>query len=43
MPIPNFADPADLASYRVARELLLEHRLDDATFADAKSRFGEAR
>ena len=34
---PNFADPADRASYRVARELLLEHRLSDATFADAKS------
>ena len=33
---PNFADPADRASYRVARELLLEHRLSDATFKDAK-------
>jgi 4-carboxymuconolactone decarboxylase len=39
---PGFTDPADLASYRVARELLLEHRLSDATFADAKARFGEA-
>ena len=39
---PNFADAADRASYRVARELLLEHRLGDATFADAKSHFGEA-
>ncbi len=32
----------DLASYRVARELLQAHRLSDATFADAKARFGEA-
>jgi len=39
---PNFADPADRTSYRVARELLLEHRLSDATFVDAKARFGEA-
>lgn len=39
---PNFTDPADLASYRVARQLLLEHRVSDATFADAKARFGEA-
>jgi 4-carboxymuconolactone decarboxylase len=39
---PNFTDPADRASHRVARELLLEHRLSDATFTDAKSRFGEA-
>ena len=39
---PNFADAADRASYRIARELLLQHRLSDATFADAKARFGEA-
>ena len=39
---PNFADPADRASHRVARELLLEHRLSDTTFTGAKSRFGEA-
>jgi 4-carboxymuconolactone decarboxylase len=39
---PDLADAADRASYRVARELLLEHRLSDATFADAKARFGEA-
>ena len=39
---PKLTDPADLASYRVARELLQEHRLSDATFADAKARFGEA-
>ena len=35
-------DGDDLASYRVARELLQAHRLSDATFADAKARFGEA-
>lgn len=39
---PNFSDAADRASYRVARELLLEQRLSDATFADAKAHFGEA-
>ena len=39
---PSFADAADRTSYQVARELLLEHRLSDATFADAKTRFGEA-
>ena len=39
---PDLAEPADRASYRVARELLLEHRLSDATFAHAKACFGEA-
>jgi 4-carboxymuconolactone decarboxylase len=39
---PDFSGPDDLASYRVARELLRAHRLSDATFADAKDRFGEA-
>jgi len=38
---PKLTDPADLASYRVACELLREHQLSDATFADAKARFGE--
>ena len=39
---PGFTEPADRASYSVARELLLEHKLSDATFADAKRCFGEA-
>jgi 4-carboxymuconolactone decarboxylase len=39
---PELSDPADRASYRIARELLNEHRLSDATFADGKARFGEA-
>ena len=39
---PHLTDPADQASYRVARELLGEHRLSDATFEGAKARFGEA-
>jgi len=40
--VPDLTEPADLASYRVACELMREHRLSDATFADAKRRFGEA-
>jgi len=39
---PGFLDAADIASYRVASELLLQHRVSDATFADAKDRFGES-
>jgi len=38
---PILTEPADRASYRVARELMLERRVSDATFADAKARFGE--
>jgi len=38
---PTLTD-ADAVSYRVALELLHEHRLSNATFADAKARFGEA-
>jgi 4-carboxymuconolactone decarboxylase len=39
---PNFADAADRASYAVARELVFEHRLSDATYSAAKNHFGEA-
>jgi 4-carboxymuconolactone decarboxylase len=39
---PNFADAADRASHRVARELVLEHKLSDAAFTEAKAHFGEA-
>ena len=39
---PDLADAADRASYAVARELVREHRLSDATFAAARNHFGEA-
>jgi 4-carboxymuconolactone decarboxylase len=39
---PDLIDAADGASYRIARELLTRHRLDDATYADAVQRFGES-
>ncbi len=39
---PGFTDAADTASYRVARALLLQHRLSDATYADAIEQFGES-
>jgi len=39
---PAFSDAADAASHRVARELLAEHRISAATYADARRHFGES-
>jgi 4-carboxymuconolactone decarboxylase len=38
---PSFADPAEEIAYRVARALLVQHRIDDATYAAARERLGE--
>lgn len=38
---PDLSDPGDKAAYALARELHNNHGLSDATFADAKARFGE--
>jgi len=39
---PGFTDAADVATYCVARELLLGHRLSDAIYADVKAQLGES-
>jgi len=39
---PGFSDAADVASYRIARQLMTQHRVDDSTYADAVGRFGES-
>jgi len=39
---PGLTDPADAASYQVARELLTTHRLSAATYTEAAERFGES-
>jgi len=39
---PGLTDAADVASYRVARALLTQHRLDESTYVDAVQRFGES-
>ncbi len=38
---PEFDRADDALSYRIARQLLLDHRIDDALYAEAKSAFGE--
>jgi 4-carboxymuconolactone decarboxylase len=39
---PQLSDAADIASYRIARQLLTRHRLEEATYGDAVQRFGES-
>lgn len=38
---PQSEDPADIAAYRLARELHTQHQVSDKTFAAAKAHFGE--
>jgi len=39
---PKLSDPGDVAAYALAREIHNDHKLSDATFAEAKARFGTA-
>jgi 4-carboxymuconolactone decarboxylase len=39
---PALSDAADVASYRIARELLTQHRLHEAAYAGAVQSFGES-
>ncbi|MGD8417492.1 MAG: carboxymuconolactone decarboxylase family protein [Pseudomonadales bacterium] len=39
---PELSDPGDAAAYALAREIHNDHKLSEATFAEAKAQFGEA-